>query len=125
MQMQKPRSYDAGDRSEGYERQAVLTTATSSPFRSAKLSAPWISRVADAIVLNTSDPLAFVKEISSDGNVNTIDVIYPMAPMFYVLAPDYLRLLLEPVTRYLASGEMATRLRHPRSRCCISKCHRA
>ncbi|KAK3109586.1 hypothetical protein LTR53_016997, partial [Teratosphaeriaceae sp. CCFEE 6253] len=54
--------------------------------------------------LDTDDVLAFVKEISSDGNVNTIDVIYPMAPMFYVLAPDYLRLLLEPVTRYLASG---------------------
>ncbi|KAK4951597.1 hypothetical protein LTR10_010574 [Elasticomyces elasticus] len=55
--------------------------------------------------LDTKDPLAFVKEISSDGNVNTIDVIYPMAPMFYVLAPDYLRLLVEPVMRYMASGD--------------------
>ncbi|KAK1057012.1 hypothetical protein LTR74_014471 [Friedmanniomyces endolithicus] len=54
--------------------------------------------------LDTGDPLAFVKEISSDGNVNTIDVIYPMAPMLYVLAPGYLRLLLEPILRYLSSG---------------------
>ncbi|TKA68031.1 hypothetical protein B0A55_08371 [Friedmanniomyces simplex] len=54
--------------------------------------------------LDTGDPLVFVKEISSDGNVNTIDVICPMAPGFYVLAPDYLRLLLEPIMRYLATG---------------------
>ncbi|KAK1059515.1 hypothetical protein LTR74_012552 [Friedmanniomyces endolithicus] len=54
--------------------------------------------------LNIDDPLAFIKEISSDGNVNTIDVIYPMAPMLYVLAPGYLRLLLEPIMRYLSSG---------------------
>ncbi|KAK1076383.1 hypothetical protein LTR33_008993 [Friedmanniomyces endolithicus] len=54
--------------------------------------------------LDIDDPLAFVKEISSDGNVNTIDVIYPMAPMLYVLAPGYLRLLLEPIMRYLSSG---------------------
>ncbi|KAK0897855.1 hypothetical protein LTR02_010491 [Friedmanniomyces endolithicus] len=53
---------------------------------------------------DTGDPFAFVKEISSDGNVNTIDVIYPMAPMLYVLAPGYLRLLLEPIMRYLSSG---------------------
>ncbi|KAK0247167.1 hypothetical protein LTS09_017689 [Friedmanniomyces endolithicus] len=54
--------------------------------------------------LDTGDPLAFVKEISSDGNVNTIDVIYPIAPMLYVLAPGYLRLLLESIMRYLSSG---------------------
>lgn len=53
--------------------------------------------------LDMGDPLVFVKEISSDGNVNTIDVIYPMAPMFYVLAPYYLRLLPEPVMRSLTS----------------------
>ena len=33
-----------------------------------------------------------------------MDVIMPMAPIFYVLAPDYLRLLLHPVISYLDSG---------------------
>ena len=54
--------------------------------------------------LDSNNVLIFLKEISSDGNVNTIDVMFPMAPMFYTMAPDYIRLLLEPVMLYLASG---------------------
>ncbi|RDW72186.1 DUF1793-domain-containing protein [Coleophoma crateriformis] len=55
--------------------------------------------------LNQSDPLFFIKEISSDGNVNTIDVIYPAFPLYYITDPEYIRLLLEPVVRYLAAGK--------------------
>ena len=54
--------------------------------------------------LDTGDFLVFLKEISSDGNVNTIDVIFPAFPQFYVMNPEYIRLLLEPVVQYLASG---------------------
>lgn len=54
--------------------------------------------------LNTSDVLAFIKELSSDGNINTIDVIMPAFPIYYVMDPDYIRLLLEPVMKYLAAG---------------------
>jgi hypothetical protein len=36
--------------------------------------------------------------------MNTIDVIMPMAPIFYVLSPDYLRLLLHPVVYYSNTG---------------------
>jgi hypothetical protein len=54
--------------------------------------------------LDTRDVMVFLKEISSNGNVNTIDVIMPMSPMLYALAPDYIRLLLEPVMQYLASS---------------------
>ncbi|KAK3722676.1 hypothetical protein LTR37_002247 [Vermiconidia calcicola] len=54
--------------------------------------------------LNTSDVMVFVKEISSNGNVNTVDVIMPISPILYVMAPEYIRLLLEPVIQYLASG---------------------
>lgn len=54
--------------------------------------------------LDTNDVLVFMKEISSDGNVNTVDVIYPAFPIFYVMNPDYIRLLLQPVLRYLATG---------------------
>lgn len=57
--------------------------------------------------LDTNDILVFMKEISSDGNVNTIDVIYPAFPIFYVMNPEYIRLLLEPVLRYLATGRWA------------------
>ncbi|MCJ1463316.1 hypothetical protein MMC07_001923 [Pseudocyphellaria aurata] len=54
--------------------------------------------------LDTNDILVFMKEISTDGNVNTIDVIYPAFPIFYVMNPDYIKFLLEPVLRYLATG---------------------
>jgi len=54
--------------------------------------------------LNTSNPLAFIKEISSDGNVNTVDVIFPAFPIYYTMDPEWIRLLLEPVMQYLASG---------------------
>ena len=54
--------------------------------------------------LDTNNVLVFVKEISSDGNVNTVDVLYPAFPAFYVMAPEYIRLSLEPIVQYLATG---------------------
>jgi hypothetical protein len=42
--------------------------------------------------------------MNSNGNVNTVDVIMPMAPIFYVLSPEYIKLLLHPVLYYLHSG---------------------
>ena len=50
------------------------------------------------------DPLAFVKEISSNGNTNTVDVIFPFAPILYIMNPDLIRVLLEPIMRYLDTG---------------------
>ncbi|RAL60623.1 hypothetical protein DID88_009941 [Monilinia fructigena] len=63
-----------------------------------------IDLVIPNATLDTSDVLAFVKEISSDGNVNTLDVIMPLFPILYVTNPEYIRLLLEPILQYLASG---------------------
>lgn len=53
----------------------------------------------------TSKLYAFLKEISTDGNVNTIDVIYPTFTILSVLSPDWIRLLLEPVAAYLETGD--------------------
>ncbi|KAJ5115332.1 hypothetical protein NUU61_001091 [Penicillium alfredii] len=50
---------------------------------------------------DTSKTSAFIKEISSDGNINTVDVIYATFPIFYILSPDYLKLLLRPVFEYM------------------------
>jgi hypothetical protein len=49
-------------------------------------------------------PWAFLKEISSDGNVSTIDVTYPAFPAYLYLSPAYLRLLLEPLLDYAEHG---------------------
>ena len=54
--------------------------------------------------LSTSNPQIFNKEISSDGNVNTVDVIYPTSPLLYYLSPEYIKGLLQPLLTYLASG---------------------
>jgi len=53
--------------------------------------------------LDTSDTRAFIKEISSDGNINTVDVIYSTFPIFYILSPEYLKLLLSPIFDYMAT----------------------
>ncbi|KAI7636402.1 DUF1793-domain-containing protein [Hortaea werneckii] len=49
-------------------------------------------------------PQAFIKEISSDGNLNTVDIIFQTWPVFISLNPDYIRLLWEPIMSYSASG---------------------
>lgn len=53
---------------------------------------------------NTSQVLGFIKEISSDGNVNTMDVIFPAFPIYYVMEPEWIRLLLDPILQYLETG---------------------
>ena len=53
---------------------------------------------------NTSEPLMFQKEISSDGNVNTVDVMFPAMPFFLYANPELLRLNLEPLYQNQESG---------------------
>ncbi|KAL4736467.1 DUF1793-domain-containing protein [Aspergillus similis] len=54
--------------------------------------------------LDKTEVLAFIKELSSNGNLNTVDVIMPAFPIYYIMDPDYIRHLLEPMMRYLAAG---------------------
>ncbi|KAJ6539470.1 hypothetical protein B0H19DRAFT_1213411 [Mycena capillaripes] len=54
---------------------------------------------------NTSDIILFMKEISSDGNVNTVDVIFPAWPIFLYTNPTLGKYLLEGLFRYQASGQ--------------------
>ena len=49
-------------------------------------------------------PWAFLKEISSDGNVSTVDVLFPASPAWIYADPGYLALLLEPLLSYAESG---------------------
>jgi hypothetical protein len=56
------------------------------------------------LVSRNGRPWAFLKEISSDGNVSTVDVTYPAMPVFLYTDPAYLRLLLEPMLDYAENG---------------------
>lgn len=51
------------------------------------------------------DPVIFFKEISSDGNMNTVDVIYPAFPFFLYTNPRWLAYLLEPLLEHMGSGQ--------------------
>jgi len=51
-----------------------------------------------------TDVLVFLKEISSNGDCQTVDVILPLAPILSYLNPDILRRLLDPLFKYVQSG---------------------
>ncbi|KAF3760914.1 glutaminase A, partial [Cryphonectria parasitica EP155] len=51
-----------------------------------------------------STPLMFQKEISSDGNVNTVDVLYPATPFFLWANPDMLKWTLEALFQNQEGG---------------------
>ncbi|CAJ2509302.1 Uu.00g143280.m01.CDS01 [Anthostomella pinea] len=46
------------------------------------------------------DPLLFQKEISSNGNVNTVDVLYPASPFFLYANPELLKYALQPLYEF-------------------------
>ncbi|KAI1794379.1 DUF1793-domain-containing protein [Ganoderma leucocontextum] len=54
---------------------------------------------------DTSNTLMFMKEISSDGNVNTVDVIYPTWPLFVYTNATLGKQLLLPLFAYQATGQ--------------------
>lgn len=51
------------------------------------------------------NPLIFLKEISSNGNCQTVDVIFPSAPFFMYTNPRWLAYLLEPLIEHQLSGQ--------------------
>lgn len=51
------------------------------------------------------NPLIFLKEISSNGNTQTVDVIFPSVPFFLYTNPRWLAYLLEPLLEHQLSGQ--------------------
>lgn len=51
------------------------------------------------------NPIIFLKEISSNGNCQTIDVIFPAFPFFLYTNPRWLAYLLEPLIEHMGSGQ--------------------
>ncbi|KAI0872020.1 DUF1793-domain-containing protein [Hypoxylon argillaceum] len=50
-------------------------------------------------------PIIFLKEISSNGNFQTVDVIFPAFPFFLYTNPQWLSYLLEPLLEHQLSGQ--------------------
>lgn len=51
------------------------------------------------------DPILWMKEISSNGNTQTIDVIFPSFPFWLYTNPRWLAYLLEPLIEHMLSGQ--------------------
>ena len=51
------------------------------------------------------NPILFIKEISSNGNFQTIDVIFPAFPFFLYTNPRWLAYILEPIIEHTLSGQ--------------------
>ncbi|KAI1372110.1 DUF1793-domain-containing protein [Hypoxylon crocopeplum] len=50
------------------------------------------------------EPLMFQKEISSNGNINTVDVLYPATPFFLYANPALLKYILQPLYELQEGG---------------------
>ena len=57
------------------------------------------------LVGNGTTQYLFLKEISSDGNVQTVDVIFPFHPILLYTNPKLLKLLLDPLFENQESGQ--------------------
>lgn len=51
------------------------------------------------------NPILFIKEISSNGNAQTIDVMFPSFPFFLYTNPRWLAYMLEPLLEHTLSGQ--------------------
>ena len=58
-----------------------------------------------SFVGTAESPLLFLKEISSNGNCQTIDVIFPAFPFYLYTNPRWLAYLLEPLIEHMLSGQ--------------------
>jgi hypothetical protein len=63
---------------------------------------------------NRSKMWNFLKEISTNGDMQTMDVIYPASPMMLYTNPELLKLLLEPILAY-ANNETYVQFGNPYS----------
>lgn len=81
---------------------SMLTTAGGDQY--ATLGSLVTRQVMGALTRTWSNqknaPQLYMKEISSDGDVSTVDVIYPSSPFFLWLHPELLRDVLLPVMAY-------------------------
>ncbi|KAG4411703.1 hypothetical protein IFR04_015157 [Cadophora malorum] len=60
---------------------------------------------ATQLVGNSTKQYFFLKEISSDGNTQTVDVIFPFYPILLYLQPSLAKLMLDPLLENQESGQ--------------------
>ena len=62
---------------------SILALSTRQAMGALVHAVPSAANSYSSLDSNVSEPLTFLKEISSDGNVNTVDVLYPSMPFTF------------------------------------------
>lgn len=83
---------------------AICTLALRQAFAGTELVDPTKMMPTLNPALPDGDPWLFVKEISSSGNVSTVDIAYPAFPAFLYTNPELVRLMIDPLIYYPESG---------------------
>ncbi|GAA5989358.1 hypothetical protein JCM5350_005687 [Sporobolomyces pararoseus] len=79
---------------------AIVELSTRQAFATFELT----TGVNEEYEVDESKTMAWLKEISSNGDMSTIDVIFPLHPILLYTNPTLLALLLEPLLTYTHSG---------------------
>lgn len=80
---------------------AITQLSVRQSFATLEITVPYEARTNS---YNTSKPIIFLKEVSSNGDMQTVDVFTPQFPLLTYLNPKLLRDIMEPIFEYTESG---------------------
>jgi len=80
---------------------AITQLSVRQSFATIEITVPYNDT---AKTYNTSDTLIFLKEISSNGDMSTVDVFFPQFPLLTYFNPNLLRDIMKPIFEYTESG---------------------
>lgn len=92
------------DVSESENYYAIVALSARQIMAAYVLTVPPNLRCSNSSSITQGEPLMFQKEISSNGNMNTVDVIFPALPFYLYANPEMLKFVLNPLFYNQESG---------------------
>ncbi|KAI4806163.1 DUF1793-domain-containing protein, partial [Aureobasidium sp. EXF-8846] len=92
------------DVSEAESYYAIVALSARQVMAAYVLTVPPNLRFSNSSSITQGEPLMFQKEISSNGNMNTVDVIFPALPFYLYANPEMLRFVLNPLFYHQENG---------------------
>jgi hypothetical protein len=92
------------DVSEAESYYAIVALSARQIMAAYVLAVPPNLRFSNSSSITQGEPLMFQKEISSNGNMNTVDVIFPALPFYLYANPEMLKFVLNPLFYHQENG---------------------
>ncbi|KAI4730612.1 DUF1793-domain-containing protein [Aureobasidium sp. EXF-10728] len=92
------------DVSEAESYYAIVALSARQIMAAYVLTAPPNLQYSNSSSITQGEPLMFQKEISSNGNMNTVDVIFPALPFYLYANPEMLKFVLNPLFYHQENG---------------------